>query len=366
MSDIPYSVRDKNVRVNAIKGFNFADIDTNEMFKKVDDNNVGGTDVFSQQTSTTNKLSIQTGTGAFSQTVGTIEGVTDLLTRTLHMNTFGDRNRGISIFDNGTSSRVGIGITEPEEDLEVAGNIQIDSANVARLKFQKSGNPATAHALGEIDGEQDLTDGGDLQFYTKVNGGNVTEKLRINNIGAIGIGGATYGDVGAVLTSNGNAASVSWNRPYFMKARVNTNYAITNNNNPILMTEDNLGNNNYNFGDFSVNAWTCPQTGIYRVKTCITAKSTSLDALRHLSNITKLQTNAGVDIRNIADTVCLPGGEPESELEEVSVPAESIEHINQNELVKLFTFFVVGTGAGITIGGRTDSAKTYMIIERII
>jgi hypothetical protein len=46
MSDIPYSVRDKNIRVNAIKGFNFADIGTNEMFKKVDDNNVGGTNVF--------------------------------------------------------------------------------------------------------------------------------------------------------------------------------------------------------------------------------------------------------------------------------------------------------------------------------
>lgn len=46
MSDIPYSVRDKNIRVNAIKGFNFADIDTNEMFKKVDDNNAGGTNVF--------------------------------------------------------------------------------------------------------------------------------------------------------------------------------------------------------------------------------------------------------------------------------------------------------------------------------
>jgi len=117
-----------------------------------------------------------------------------------------------------TDGKVGIGITEPEEDLEVAGNIQIDSANVARLKFQKSGNPATAHALGEIDGEEDGTNGGDLQFFTKVDGGSVTEKLRINNVGAVGIGGANFGTAGAVLTSNGSGAAVSWTPPVAFKA----------------------------------------------------------------------------------------------------------------------------------------------------
>ena len=120
---------------------------------------------------------------------------------------------GNTFYVDNTNGRVGVGISNPEEDFEVDGSIQIDSAGAARLKFQQSGNPQTAHALGEIDAEQDPVggNGGDLQFYTKVNGGQVTEKLRINNIGAISIGGgATYGTAGQFLKSNGSGSSVSW------------------------------------------------------------------------------------------------------------------------------------------------------------
>ena len=52
--------------------------------------------------------------------------------------------------------------------------------------------------------------GGKIEFYTKVDGGSVTEKLRINNVGAIGIGGANYGNSGQVLVSNGSGSAVSW------------------------------------------------------------------------------------------------------------------------------------------------------------
>ena len=93
----------------------------------------------------------------------------------------------------------------------IDGSIQIDSANVARLKFQLSG--PSPHALGEIAGEQDGVNGGQLEFYTKVDTGSVTEKLRINNAGAVGIGGANYGTSGQVLTSNGSGAPVSWTTP---------------------------------------------------------------------------------------------------------------------------------------------------------
>lgn len=104
--------------------------------------------------------------------------------------------------------KVGINISNPEEELEIDGNIQIDSGTQARLKFQKSGG--SPHALGEIDGEEDGTNGGDLQFYTKVDGGSVTEKLRINNKGAIGVGGANFGNDGQFLMSKGNAAVPVW------------------------------------------------------------------------------------------------------------------------------------------------------------
>ena len=107
---------------------------------------------------------------------------------------------GTTMYVNEVTRRVGIGIDDPEENLEVDGSIQIDSANVARLKFQQSGqNP---HALSEIDGEQDGNNGGDLQLLTKVDGGSVTEKLRINNEGKLGFRGAIYGNIGDVLTNN--------------------------------------------------------------------------------------------------------------------------------------------------------------------
>ena len=115
---------------------------------------------------------------------------------------------GSTLYVDNTNNRVGIGISSPEEDLEIDGSIQIDSANVSRLKFQNSG--ATPHAEGEIDAETDGTNGGQIEFLTKVDGGSVTEKLRINNAGAIGIGGANYGNSNQVLVSNGSGSSVSW------------------------------------------------------------------------------------------------------------------------------------------------------------
>jgi hypothetical protein len=130
----------------------------------------------------------------------------DTSKRRMHLTTGGIiYSNGITVTSDG---RVGIGIVAPEENLEIDGSIQIDSATTARLKFQQSGQ--TPHALGEIDAEQDGTNGGDLQFYTKVDGASVTEKLRINNQGAIGIEGANFGTSGQVIVSNGSGSAVSW------------------------------------------------------------------------------------------------------------------------------------------------------------
>jgi len=210
MSDIPYSVRDKSTRVNAIKGFNFDSLFNDELFKKKDANNLTGTKVLSFKSPTINGLALFTDQ-QFPTQVGVIQGEIVGGLEKLSLNTTGDVGDGMTITSQG---RVGIGITEPEEDLEVDGSIQIDSSNVSRLKFQKSGQ--SPHALGEIDGEEDGTNGGDLQFYTKEDGGSVTEKLRINNQGALGLGGANYGLEGQVLVSNGSAALPSWQIPYHL------------------------------------------------------------------------------------------------------------------------------------------------------
>ena len=196
---------------------------------------------------------------------------------------------------------------------------------------------------------------------------NLGGTLYIDNVNkALALTGTNYGDAGSVLTSNGAGNATTWNRPYFMKARVITDYNISSYANPILMTEDNLGGNNYNFGDFSVDTWTCPQTGIYRVSTSLTASSQTGDELRQLVNNTKLQTNAGVDIRQISESVIFTGFEDASEFWEASVPDKSIEHINIGEKVKLYPYYVIGSGSGITIEGRAEAARTYMIIERIV
>jgi len=111
-----------------------------------------------------------------------------------------------------SAGRVGIGVQNPEEDLELDGNIQLDTggAQRGRVIFYDKQND---HEHAEVDGLGEGTNGGVLAFYTKVDGGSVTEKLRINNTGAIGIGGATYGTAGQVLTSNGSGSAVSWGTP---------------------------------------------------------------------------------------------------------------------------------------------------------
>ena len=65
-----------------------------------------------------------------------------------------------------------------------------------------------------LDSSDDGT-GGTFEIKTREDGegGSLTEKLRINNIGAIGIGGANYGTSGKVLTSNGSTSAVSWQTP---------------------------------------------------------------------------------------------------------------------------------------------------------
>jgi len=128
----------------------------------------------------------------------------------MHLTTSGIATaKGITITSDG---RVGIGVVEPEEDFELDGNIQLDTGGVQRgrvIFYDKQNN----HEHAEVDGLGEGTNGGVLAFYTKVDGSFVTEKLRINNTGAIGIKGSNYGSSGQVLTTNGSGSAVSWETP---------------------------------------------------------------------------------------------------------------------------------------------------------
>lgn len=223
MSEIPYSVRsNRGVAISNIPGLNWNDTRDDELIKKIDSTTAGGSGiqtVFANDplTGTKNDIIISNNQDIFNVVLGaifnTFAGLGQYTMRLIPRSTITSSEAGITLFNDASAPnpndvRVGINITNPDEALEVDGSIQIDSANFSRLKFQKSGG--SPHQEAEIDGETDGTNGGLLEFYTKIDGGSLTEKLRINNKGAIGIGGANYGTTNQVLTSNTSTNSVSW------------------------------------------------------------------------------------------------------------------------------------------------------------
>ena len=113
---------------------------------------------------------------------------------------------GNNIYVDTQNNRVGINVPVPTEDLEIDGNIQLDTGSFSKIVFYDKPNN---HEHGEIDAGGEGTNGGRIRFQTKVDGGAVTEKLRITANGRIGLGGANYGTSGQVLTSNG-ASPPTW------------------------------------------------------------------------------------------------------------------------------------------------------------
>ena len=66
-----------------------------------------------------------------------------------------------------------------------------------------------------VDGQTNVlvtesSNDGTVTITTNKNGGSAGERIRIDKDGAIGIGGANFGNSGQVLTSGGSGAAVSW------------------------------------------------------------------------------------------------------------------------------------------------------------
>ena len=115
------------------------------------------------------------------------------------------------LYFDALNSRLGINVAVPTEDLELDGNFQLNTGSSSKIVFY---NKPNAHENAEIDAESELADGGIIRFQTKVNGGSVTEKLRINNAGAIGLGGAVYGGTNQVIVSQGSTLPPRWRNNY--------------------------------------------------------------------------------------------------------------------------------------------------------
>lgn len=81
------------------------------------------------------------------------------------------------------NNRVGINVSAPQEDVEIDGNLQLDSAGANKIKFY-DGAATTERA--EIDAAASGT-GGQLVFYTKEDPGTVTAKMTIQADGRVTI-----------------------------------------------------------------------------------------------------------------------------------------------------------------------------------
>tara|TARA_B100000686_G_scaffold347018_1_gene434809 strand:+ start:2098 stop:3144 length:1047 start_codon:yes stop_codon:yes gene_type:complete len=107
---------------------------------------------------------------------------------------------GGTITSAGAAEFVGI-VTAKEYEVVNAGNTPV-------FKFRGASN----NEIGKIDADAISGTTSQLRLYTE-DSGNIGERIRIGPVGQFGIGGATYGSSGQVLTSGGASAAPTWATP---------------------------------------------------------------------------------------------------------------------------------------------------------
>ena len=119
---------------------------------------------------------------------------------------------GTTFFVDATNNKVGLGVTSPIRKLHVVA----DNAPVARFERDTSDGAiieirdTSNNTIGSIGSES-----GDLEISAE-NSNNLrfavgtSEKFRVGASGQLGVGGATYGTSGQVLTSGGGSAAPTW------------------------------------------------------------------------------------------------------------------------------------------------------------
>lgn len=123
----------------------------------------------------------------------------------------------------------------------------------------------------KIETESDVSGtGSTLLFKTLDNTGVLTEKLRINKVGAIGLGGANYGNPGQFLKSNGSGSPASWDNHVSFKATSNNTSYFTFSSGHHLFSAEliNVTGHKGSFNNGSAfnpsnGLFTAPEAGIY-------------------------------------------------------------------------------------------------------
>ena len=359
MSDIPYSVRDKPNKLTAIKGFNFDSIANTELFKKQDSNNITGTKIYSTGTDTSKTISFTTDGFPIPTQVGYIKGEIDGVLRKLYLNTSGDVIDGITITSQG---RLGIGVTNPEEGLELDGNIQLDTGGAQRgrvIFYDKQDD----HEHAEVEALGEGTDGGALVFYTKEDLGNVTEKLRINNKGAFGIGGTNYGTTGQVLVSNGSAALPSWQGPSLLSGSGTGNAIIPLNtitalNWATITTEGSAPASDLPAG---TSVWTASSSGLYHIVGHSFHTSAAYDQISNHHLYLEFRINSGATFSSIAEDQFALGA-PSDRASVVSCNISKYVSIDTGNQLRLTVFCRVQSGTSYI---NYDNGRTIFQIFKV-
>jgi hypothetical protein len=89
------------------------------------------------------------------------------------------------LFVDTVNKRIGINTSTPSEDVDIFGNVQLNSASKGKIVFYDNGDD---HEYGEIDAADDGGDGGLLAFATKADGGSVSNAMVIRHTSNVGIG----------------------------------------------------------------------------------------------------------------------------------------------------------------------------------
>ena len=124
----------------------------------------------------------------------------------------------LDVSGNG-SDYVGLSVIETSGTrrgfIEIGDNQNADTGGIGDINFvgtyQSSGHKVMASVRSTAEGSTSGQRGANVKVLTKADGSSsLAERFRFGSAGQLGIGGATYGTSGQILTSGGSGAAPSW------------------------------------------------------------------------------------------------------------------------------------------------------------